>query len=122
MKITLIAAIAALALGAAASAQAGEANNEPFPVPGAGAYVLANPATVADTGSQAFPAFAGQGGMAVAASETIQPNSSQAEVESANSLPRGFAEGTVAYAQAQSVRHYLEAQIAAQDRTRVSQR
>ena len=44
-------------------------------------------------------------------SGTVLPSDgSQGEVQSANSLPRGFEQGTVAYEQAQSVQRYLAQQ------------
>lgn len=85
MKITLLAAAAALTL-AALPAFAGEGNG-----PGHGA---------------ARPYAAG-----VVLGTTLPPNGNgQGEPEPVNSLPPGFGNGTVAFAQAQSVRRFLDAQ------------
>jgi hypothetical protein len=111
MRTTLLAAMAALSL-ASLPAFAGEANNEPFGQPNFGAVTITNPAATADTGSAAYRSFAGHGGVVMAEGRLIQPNGSQAEVATANSLPKGFSDGTAAYAQAQSVQRYLQAQIA----------
>ncbi len=119
MKTTLLAAAAAFSL-AAATAQAasggaaGVGNGNPFPFHAAGITVV-NPQTYADTGSQAYPNLAGRASEVVTAggSDTVPMTGSQGGVETANSLPRGFEQGTVAYAQQQSVQRYFAAQAAA---------
>ncbi len=111
-----IAAAALLSLGlmSAAPAYAGEANNEPFnnnratlsTTYAAPAY---NASVPADVGSAQFPDTAGRPGTVLTRLDnTVLPvNGSEGAVETANSLPRGFETGTVAYAQAQSVQNWM---------------
>jgi len=121
MNTTLRAAVAALSLVAATAAHAasggagGVGNGDPFPFHAPGITVT-NPPSYADTGSQAYPDLAGRPSQVVTAGapDGVPLTGSQAGVETANSLPRGFREGTVAYAQAQPVQRYLAAQQASQ--------
>jgi hypothetical protein len=108
MKMTL-AAVAALCLFTSAAAHAGEGNGEPFPFRGPGLPTLATPrAYAADTGSDAYPDLAGRPSwIETVGGSDVPVTGSEGVVQTANSLPRGFEEGTVAYAQAQSVRRYL---------------
>ncbi len=73
------------------------------------------PGGAAFTGSIAYPDVAGRASQVVTAggSGAVPVTGSQGGVETANSLPRGFREGTVAYAQEQSVQRYFAAQAAA---------
>lgn len=121
MKTTLLAAAAAFSF-AAATAQAasggaaGVGNGDPFPFRAPGiTTVVVNPPASVDTGSIAYPDLTGRPSQVVAAGgpDGVPMTGSQAGVETANSLPRGFREGTVAYAQEQSVRRYFAAQAAA---------
>ena len=50
--------------------------------------------------------------MTVGGPNAVPMTGSQGGVETANSLPRGFQEGTVAYAQARSIQRYFAAQAA----------
>ena len=80
--------------------------------PGAG---LENPAgsqaQFADTGSQAYPSIVGRAGsdLPSLAGDVLPTNGSQGVVQTANSLPARFEEGTVAYAQAKSVQNWTVA-------------
>lgn len=111
MKNTLLAAAAALTL-ITGTAIAGEGKGEPFPFRAAGLTVSASPALHADTGSAAYPDVTGRPAQLQAAinPDLIPPNGSEGSVQTANSLPAGSSEGTVAYAQAQSVMRYLAQQ------------
>jgi len=110
MKMTILAAVAAMSLGLA-PAMAGEGNGEPFPN-NAGSLtihtVLAAP-QVADTGSAGYPNFAGYVGsnLPALAGNVLPSNGSQGAVQTANSLPAHFEEGTVAYAQANRIHNWM---------------
>ena len=114
MNTTLRAAVTALSLVAATAAHAasggGAGNGDPFPFHAPGITVV-NPPPYADTGSIAYPDLAGRPSQVVTAGgpDGVPMTGSQAGVETANSLPRGFQDGTVAYAQQQSVQRYLAA-------------
>ena len=119
MKTTLLAA-ALLAL--AAPAFAGEGNGDPFPFAAPGVTVAAG-TQVADVGSEALPSFAGKPGshLNVLADGSLPGTGSEALVQTANSLPRGFEVGTAASAYAQSVNRYFAAK-ADQNRVAVAAR
>lgn len=102
----------------AGTAFAGEGNGNPFPFQGT-AQVVAN-SVANDAGSQGYPSYSGSP-VIVTAGGTLPTNGSQGAVQTANSLPRGFENGTVAYAQAQSVNRYLVAQAAHAQTGRVAQ-
>lgn len=110
MKLKIITAVALLGLSLA-PAFAGEGNGEPFRN-NAGTLgthaALAEPA-FADTGSAAFPSFAGRPGSNLTqfAGDILPANGSEAAVQTANSLPAGAEQGTVAYAQANQVRDWV---------------
>ena len=110
MKTILRVALAALSLVAAA--HAGEGNGEPFPSSVPGLTTVSPRAYAADTGSAAFPDLAGRPSWMVAAGgvDVLPSNGSEGAVQTANSLPRGALDGTVAYAQAESVRRHLAQQ------------
>ena len=94
--------IAAAPVGAAF---AGESNGEPFPNYAAGDTVIANP-VLSDTGSQATPSY-GPGVTVLTQGDVLPTDGSNGVLQTANSLPPGFEDGTVAYAQAQSVQHWV---------------
>ena len=119
MRNTLFAAMAVLGLGiaSAAPAFAGEGNGEPFdnnqmvlstqPVGSAYSYAYG----ARDVGSNQYPSAAGRAGSNVTAlnNDVLPSNGSEGAVQTANSLPRNFETGTVAYAQAQSVHNWMVA-------------
>ena len=119
MRNTLFAAMAVLSLGVAsvAPALAGEGNGEPFDNNQTvltthsvrSAYSYANGAR--DVGSNQYPSAVGRAGTNVTAlnNDVLPSNGSEGAVQTANSLPRSFENGTVAYAQAQSVRNWMVA-------------
>ena len=108
MKQATFAAAAALTLilGNAAMAESNnlasvESPQTPSVVQGGG--------TAAGGGSEAYPAFAAAQSVPVSAgADLLLPaNGSEGVLQTAASLPRGFSEGTVAYAQAQSVARFF---------------
>ena len=119
MRTTLFAAVAALALGAASVVPAyaeGEGNFEPFPGPSV-ALATQHPAfqsqyAARDVGSAQYPNMTGRPGTNLRglAEDELLPEQAQNQiVQTANSLPRGFEDGTVAYTQAMSVHNWMVA-------------
>ena len=112
MKTLLLATAVAFSLGLA-PAFAGEGNGDPFP----NTAVTFAPSTAsashqfADTGSNAYPDVAGRPGsdLPSLAGDVLPTNGSQGPVQTANSLPTRFEEGTVAYAQATQVHNWMVA-------------
>ena len=120
MKTTLLAAAAVLSLGMASLAPAfaeGEGNGEPFPGPSVTLAQNAGPAYSygyghRDVGSAQYPDVAGNPGTHLTAlghAPVLPAQSNEAPIQTANSLPRGFEDGTVAYAQAQSMNAWVVA-------------
>ena len=110
MRRLLVAAIIASSLGLT-PAMAGEGNGEPFPN---NVGTLSKGTTTAmlhyvDTGSAAYPNSAGRPGSALPslAGDVLPASGSEGVVQTANSLPAHFEEGTVAYAQADKVRTWM---------------
>jgi hypothetical protein len=103
VKIILVAA-SLLAL-TAGLVQAAEGNSEPFPNRAANGQVVANQ-VLRDTGSEATPSY-GPGVTLLTQGDVLPANGSNSIVQTANSLPHGFEDGTVAYAQAQSVQRWM---------------
>ena len=65
---------------------------------------------LAEGGSQAYPAFATAQPVPVVSGENLlMPGNGDVSVQTANSLPRGAMEGTVAYTQAQRTARYFAA-------------
>lgn len=109
MKTTLL-AVAALFGLALAPALAGEGNGDPFPGNYGTLTITRTLPQVADTGSQAYPDLTGRPGsdLPTLQAEVLPPNGgSEGAIQTANSLPRGAEEGTVAYAQARSVHVWM---------------
>lgn len=103
MKIILVAAsVLALMAGAV---QAGEGNSEPFPNYASTGQAYANQ-VLRDSGSEATPTY-GPGVTALTQGDVLPGNGSNSIVQTANSLPQGFEDGTVAYAQARSVQRWM---------------
>ncbi len=110
MKNIVLAAVAMMSLGLA-PAMAGEGTGEPFPN-NAGAVMTQTTLTapqVADTGSAAYPTFAGRPGSDLPrlAGDVLPTSGSEGAIQTANSLPAHFEEGTVANAQANSVQNWM---------------
>ena len=112
MKTIILAAAAALMLNTG-TALAGEGEGEPFPFRAPGLTTSVNPAVHANTASEPYPDLAGYPTQIEAAinPDLVPPNSSEGIIQTAASLPRGFSDGMVAYAQVQSVRRYLAQRI-----------
>lgn len=110
MKTFILAAIVASSLGLA-PAMAGEGNSEPFPLD-AGSFTTHSALTAprfADTGSEAYPSAVGRPGsdLPQLAGNVLPSNGSESVVQTANSLPAHFEEGTVAYAQATRIHNWM---------------
>ena len=107
-KLIIIATVAALSLSTTAFAE-GEGNGDPFPFRAQPqtAYVSAT----ADVGSQQYPAANPALSFASNGAAILPENGSNGPVQTANSLPAGFEQGTVAYMQAQSINRWY-AQLA----------
>ena len=107
-KLIIAATVAALSLATTAFAE-GEGNGDPFPVHTAA--IASGPVAFArDTGSQQYPAYNPALSWSEASQVTLPPNGSQGPVQTANSLPSGFENGTVAYTEAQSVNRWFAQQ------------
>jgi hypothetical protein len=115
MKTFIRAALVASSLIASglafAPAMAAEGNSEPFPL-NAGSFTTHSGLTrprVADTGSEAYPNLAGRPGsdLPALAGDVLPTNGSEGIVQTANSLPAHFEDGTVAYAQATRIHNWM---------------
>ncbi|MBV9248550.1 MAG: hypothetical protein JO227_04800 [Acetobacteraceae bacterium] len=100
-----LATIAALASGPRAFAE-GEGNGPDFPGLLQAQGVLANPTVSAGGGSEAYPVAIGTTLNPVVAGHVLAANGSEALVQTANSLPLGFTDGTPAAMYAQSMQRY----------------
>lgn len=112
MKNLLSAVAVVLAIGLA-PAMAAEGNGDPFPN-NAGDFTTRTASRTsgpvyADTGSNAYPTQPGRPGsdLPSLAGDVLPTNGSQGIVQTANSLPAGFENGTVAYAQANSIHAWM---------------
>lgn len=116
MKITILTALAAATLASAPLAHAGEGNGDPFAhrMPGATTPVQTG-VVLADAGSEAMPNPVGRpgGDLPQLAGDVLPMQGSEAPVQTADSLPAGAMEGTVAYAQARQIERSLQAQAEA---------
>lgn len=108
---TLLAAVAVAVLGFS-SAYAAEGNSEPFATntPPAATRIIRQ-AQAPDTGSAQYPNVIGRPGsnLPLLLGDVLPANGSEGAVQTANSLPRGFEEGTVTYVQAQSINRWMVA-------------
>ncbi len=122
MKTSILAAVAVLGLIVSPAFAAGEGNGNPFPN-NAGSYsVQTMPAALArladrmnDSGSESYPATANRPGsdlFALNNGALLPQTGSETSVQAANSLPRNFEQGAVAYAQAISVQTWVAAHAA----------
>lgn len=109
MRTTFLTAAALFGL-MLAPALAGEGNGDPFPAHfGNLTATTQTLPQVADTGSDAYPNVSGRPGSDLPSllAEVLPTNGSEGAVQTANSLPVGAEEGTVAYAQARSVQAWM---------------
>ena len=107
MKTHLVLAVAVLSLGLT-TVQAyaeGEGNGDPFPFQ-APTQPYSVAAFAADTASNPYPDLSGRPTQQPSETRMLAAGGSEAPVQSASSLPRGFDEGTVAYVQARSLERY----------------
>ncbi len=100
-KILIATSVFSLMLGVA---HAAEGNGDPF-ADRTPHSVIANQ-VVRDTGSESTPTY-GPGATVLTQGDVLPTNGSNAIVQSANSLPSGFENGTVAYAEARSVQRWV---------------
>ena len=109
-KLIIIATVAVLSLSTTAFAE-GEGNGDPFPFRAQPqtAYVTGSVAT-ADVGSQQYPAANPALSFASNGAPILPENGSNGPVQTANSLPLGFEQGTVAYMQAESINRWYAQQ------------
>ena len=105
MKTSFL-AISALALMIGTAHAESEGNGDPFPN-AAPRAVVANQ-VLSDTGSETTPHY-GRAIAVLTQGDLLPTNGSEGAVQTANSLPTGAAEGTVAYAQARSMRQWVAA-------------
>jgi hypothetical protein len=113
MKKTMLltAAVLGLSAGAALAGSPPPYNvvGNPFPMRTTMSDVVAAPPGN-DTGSQSYQSSAPRYAVAPVDGRLLPTNGSQGIVQTANSLPPGFAQGTPTYAQGQSTRRYLAEQ------------
>ena len=115
MKIVIFAAVAGLGL-AMGTAFAGEGAGDPFPFRAPGVVTFTKGmAVLPGVATDPFP-FRANGTVTTTAmsEQTLPMNGSQDTVQTANSLPFGFENGTVAFARKESVEQYRAAQLARQ--------
>ena len=113
MKTTILAAVTALSITAAAAHAESEGAGDRFAFSTPGVTVV-GPQLYADTGSAAYLDLRGHPSriMTAGGSDEVPVTGSEGTVQTANSLPRGFVEGTAAYAQNRSVQRNLAEQAA----------
>ena len=114
-KKIVIAAAGILILSAVQNARA---DSESYPT-GSAQPVYSSPAQV-DTGSETYPSSVPGSAVAMTQGPVLATNGGEAIVQTANSLPRGFAVGTPAYEYAQSVQRYYAARAANQRQTQAA--
>lgn len=114
MRTSVIALVVGFGLAGLAPAFAGEANYEPFDNNRMVLSTTSTPSRVianapADVGSAQYPDVTGRPGTQLTQidNDVLPSNGSEGVVASANSAPRGFDDGTVAYAQAQSIQRWM---------------
>ena len=106
MRIVLAAAAVAVSLSAGQAFAEGEGGRDPFLFQAA-PQIVAGRAFVTDAGTEAYPRLTGSATQPSSLAQLEPAAGSEAPIQTANSLPRGFEEGTVAYAQAQSLNRYM---------------
>ncbi len=106
LKATLTAAVAVLSLFAGPVLAEGEGNGDPFPFQ-AERQATVGSAFATETGSAAYPRITGNTAQPSALARIEPASGSEAILQTAGSLPRGFDNGSVASTQARSVNRYL---------------
>ena len=109
MKCIVLAAAAAFSLTAAAAHAESEGAGEPFAYHARGTTV-SNPQSYTDRGSDAYLNLRNRSAVPVmAGGGLVAATGSEAGIQTANSLPRGFTAGTTAYAQNRPTRRAAQA-------------
>ena len=106
LKAVFAVAVAILSFSAGPVLAEGEGNGDPFPFQ-AGRQVTAGNAFATETGSSAYPRMTGNTAQPSALARLEPASGSEAILQTAGSLPRGFDNGSVATMQARSVNRYL---------------
>ena len=104
----VLAAALVLSLTSGQAFAEGEGNGDPFFFYAHG-QITDGRAVVADTGQARYPDLTGNSAQPSSLAQLEPAFGNEAPVQTARSLPRGSGNGTVAYAQAQSVKRYLTA-------------
>jgi hypothetical protein len=112
MRTSLRAMIALAALAIGLPDYANEGGGPDFPGLLQPRAILANPATV-QAGSESYPVAVGTALNPVVAGHVLAANGSEGIVQSQNSAPPGFANGTPTFEYAQSVERYWAARSVA---------
>ena len=106
MKTVVIVAAGILTLSAIQNARA---DSESYPT-GSAQPVYSSPAQV-DTGSETYPRSLPGSAVSMTQGPVLATNGGEGIVQTANSLPPGFAAGTPAYEYAQSVQRFYAARV-----------
>ena len=106
LKAAFTTAVAVLGLFAGPVLAESEGNGDPFPFQ-AGVQATAGSPFATETGSTAYPQATGNTTQPSALARLEPASGSEAIVQTAGSLPRGFDNGSVASTQARIVNRYL---------------
>lgn len=109
MKAYVVLAAVSLVLPAGGALAEGEGGGDPFPFRAA-PLVMAGQPFVSDTGSEAYPTAARTRERPSALGLLEPGTGSETPVQTAQSLPLRFNEGTVAYTQAEAVNQHFALQ------------
>ncbi len=111
MRIRTVFAVGAVILGVSAGQAFAESegNGDPFAFQAAG-QASTGRAFVSDTGSAAYPELAGNSAQPSSLAQLDPGESSEAQFQTANSAPLGFAGGSLTVTQAQDASRYLASQ------------
>ena len=104
-KIIIAATVAALSLATTAFAAEGEGRGQAFPTDS-----FADSTPLSNTGSSQYQGYSTNQTIVRFDNTVLRENGQNRPVESANSLPRGFADGTDSARYAQSVDRYFAQQ------------
>lgn len=110
LKVVYAVVAVTLSLSAGQAFAESEGNGDPFPFR-ADPQLTVGRAFVADTGSAAYPQLAGSTNQPSSLARLEPAAGNDAAVQTANSLPRGFGNGSVAYTQGRSLDHYLAVRL-----------
>ena len=105
IKIAVAVAILSLGLTAVQAYAETEGSGDPFAFRATAQASTARP-VFSDTGSEAFPQLTGEMNQQPSVAQMAAASGSEMAVQTTNSLPHGFEEGTTAYAQAETLKRY----------------